>query len=92
MVETGNVQVRTEIKKWGNSLALRVSGPMAAVPKFNAGDPVVVEISEQGLMVRPVERFTTPFAYTEAELLEGLTPYTAHADELARVTEQEFGE
>lgn len=79
------MQVRTRIKKWGNGLALRLSGSMAAVPNFNAGDPIVVEVSEQGLLVRHAERLSKTFPYTEAELLEGLTPYTAHADAIFAV-------
>ena len=77
------MQVRTRIRKWGNGLALRLSDSMAAIPNFNAGDPVVVEVSNEGLTVRPAKQLSTTFPYTEAELIEGLTPYTAHADEMA---------
>ncbi len=86
------MQVRTEIKKWGNSLALRVSGLMATVPNFSAGDPVTVDVSERGLVVKPVNRRRETLIYTESELLAGLTPETAHADELARLTDLEFGD
>ena len=86
------MKVHTEIKKWGNSLALRVSGPMATVPNFSAGDPVTVDVSERGLVVKPVNRRGESLIYTESELLAGLTPETAHADELARLTDSEFGD
>ena len=86
------MQVRAEIKKWGNSLALRVSGIMATVPNFSAGDPVTVDVSEQGLVVKPMNRRRETLIYTESELLAGLTPETVHADELARLTEREFGD
>ena len=86
------MQVRAEIKKWGNSLALRVSGIMATVPNFSAGDPVTVDVSEHGLVVKPLNRHRKSLIYTESELLAGLTPETVHADELARLTEREFGD
>lgn len=86
------MQVRTEIKKWGNSLALRVTGLMATVPNFSAGDAVTVDVSEHGLIVKPVNRRRQPLIYTERELLAGLTPETAHADELAHLTDIEFGD
>ena len=86
------MKVRTEIKKWGNSLALRVSGPMTTVPDFSAGDPVTVDVSERGLVVKPANPRREPLIYAESELLASLTPDTAHADELARLTDLEFGD
>lgn len=65
---------------------------MATVPNFSAGDPVTVDVSERGLVVKPVNRRREPLIYTESELLTGLTPETAHADKLARLTDFEFGE
>ena len=38
-----------------------------------------------------LEHLPASFAYTEDELLKGLTSYTAHADELASLTVREFG-
>ena len=85
------MRIETDIKKWGNSLALRVSGLMATVPNFSAGDPVIVEVSETGLVVKPLQTKPGPLKFTEAELIEGLSPYTAHADELPQLTEAELG-
>ena len=31
------MRVQSEIKKWGNSLALRITGAMADVPQFSEG-------------------------------------------------------
>jgi antitoxin MazE len=77
------MQVETEIKRWGNSLALRVSGIMAEVPGFSAGTRVSVEVTEEGLVVRPIreEVQETALPYAEKDLLSGLTPEGAHADE-----------
>jgi antitoxin MazE len=86
------MKIETEIKKWGNSLALRVSGVMAELPQFSAGTRVEVEVTEEGLTVKPVrdrvgER-TLP--YSEKSLVAGLTPETAHADELTDLLPHEL--
>ena len=88
------MKVETEIKKWGNSLALRVTGVMATLPKFEAGTKVVVDVTDEGFMVKTdtgkKDRFQFP--YTESELLAGMTPELAHADELAKLSDSEFGD
>ena len=89
------MKVESEIKKWGNSLALRVTGVMAELPNFKAGTRVIVEVSEEGIIVKPVtpqinERPFLP--YSEKSLLEGLSPETAHGDALATLDERELGE
>ena len=88
------MKVETEIKKWGNSLALRVTGIMATLPRFEAGTKVIVDVSDEGLMVKPSSRSKDSyrFPYTESELLADLTPEKAHADELAKLTLPEFGD
>ena len=39
------MKIEAEIKKWGNSLALRLSGAMAEIPKFQAGTKILVNMS-----------------------------------------------
>lgn len=65
---------------------------MAKVPNFSAGDPVTVDVSERGLVVKPVNRRRESLIYTESELLADLTPETVHADVLTRLTDNEFGD
>ena len=88
------MKVESEIKKWGNSLALRVTGIMAELPNFKDGTKVIVEISEEGIMVKPVRstRRKLRLPYSEKELLADLCPETAHADELATPVATEMGE
>ena len=88
------MKVETEIKKWGNSLALRVTGVMATLPNFKAGTKVIVDVTDEGFAVKPAtkEKNRFGFPYTESELLTDLTPGKAHADELAKLTLPEFGE
>ena len=89
------MKVESEIKKWGNSLALRVTGIMAELPNFKDGTRVIVDVSEEGIIVKPAskqinERPLLP--YSEKSLLEGLTPETAHGDALATPDERELGD
>jgi antitoxin MazE len=86
------MQVETEIKKWGNSLALRISGVMADLPKFSMGTKVIVDVSEEGLLIRPVveksKKFRLP--YREKDLLAELTSASVHADKLASLTSNDL--
>ena len=87
------MRVESEIKKWGNSLALRITGVMADLPNFTEGDKVLIDVSEEGLLIKPAnpsQLIKLPFS--EAELLEGLTVYHAHADELALPIQKELGD
>jgi antitoxin MazE len=79
------MKITAKIQKWGNSLGLRISGPMKTIPKFEENMQVIVEATEKGLYVYPNPKKLTAkdiLPFTEAELLEGLTPYLAHADEI----------
>ncbi len=87
------MRVETEIKKWGNSLALRVTGIMAEMPQFEAGTRVTVDVSSEGLVVKPAtgKTGTFRFPYSESTLLARITPEKAHADALANPTGMEVG-
>jgi antitoxin MazE len=50
------MQIETEVKKWGNSLALRITGIMAELPGFREGTKVVVDVSEDGTVVKPLAK------------------------------------
>lgn len=88
------MRVQSEIKKWGNSLALRITGAMADVPQFRDGTKVVIEVNKDSLVIKRAtkRKRKLKLPYTEKELLEGMTPYTAHADELAVINSTEMGE
>ena len=88
------MQIETELKKWGDCLALRVSGVMAQMPKFKSGTKVTVDVSPEGLVVRRASASIgrVHFPYSESELLDGITPEKAHADELPELTELELPE
>ena len=89
------MKVESEIKKWGNSLALRVTGIMAELPNFKDGTRVIVEVSEEGIMVKPIPTQVNerPFLpYSEESLLEGLSPEKSHSDAVAIPNERELGD
>lgn len=76
------MKTHAKIQKWGNSLALRISGIMREVPHLKEGSIVDIEVTEAGFTVTKPNR-PNRFPYQEAELLKGLTPEKAHADLLA---------
>ncbi|EAP7645212.1 transcriptional regulator [Salmonella enterica] len=79
------MRTQAVLQKWGNSIALRLTGNLKTVPGFEAGDRVDIEINEAGLVIQKVTR---PHL-SESELLSGLTPYMAHADEIASPVSRE---
>lgn len=83
--------IHTKIQKWGNGLALRVSGSMRDIPHFEEGTEVEVEIFEEGFSVKKSSlKLNKLFPYTESQLLEGLTRETSHADALANPLSNEL--
>lgn len=84
--------IHAKIQKWGNSLALRITGPIRSIPKFEAGMQVDVEVSEKGIRIKPSRQSRLELPYTEAELLQGITPKKAHADEIVTITLKEIGD
>lgn len=87
------MKIETQLKKWGNSLALRVTGVMAELPEFHDGSKVTVEVTEEGFTVTPAkEDRRSLLPYTEEELLTDMSLNNSHADDLATLTEVEYGE
>ena len=84
------MKVNSKIQKWGNGLAIRISGLVRDIPHFKEGMPVEIEVSELGLKIRklPSQRSILPFS--EDFLLEGMTPQTAHADIITNPLEGEY--
>ncbi|WP_314189356.1 transcriptional regulator, partial [Yersinia massiliensis] len=66
------MRAQATLLKWGNSVALRLSGNLKTIPNFEVGDTVDIDISEQGLVIQKVVK--KPL--TEESLLAGLSAYT----------------
>ncbi len=83
--------IHTKIQKWGNGLALRVSGGMRDIPHFEEGTEVDVEIFEEGFLVKKsLPKKIKLFPYNESQLLESLNQKTAHADLLTNPLSNEI--
>lgn len=87
------MKTETSIQKWGNGLALRVSGIMRDIPHFEEGTKVIVDVTEDGFVVKKAEQNKKKrFPYSEKELLSKLDDYTSHADMIATLSSKETGE
>lgn len=62
--------MRAQIMKWGNSLAVRIPKSIAEEAKLRAGDPLEIEVAEQGC-VRLQRTGKIP---SLAELVSQITP------------------
>ncbi|MCT8341355.1 transcriptional regulator [Photorhabdus kleinii] len=80
------MRTQAVLQKWGNSIALRLSGNLKKIPNFEAGDIVNINISEEGLIIQKAVKKRL----TESDLLNDLSAYTAHADELAAPNHKEL--
>jgi len=85
------MKIQTTIQKWGNSLAIRITGPLKTIPHFTANMPIEIEVNEEGLIIHPIAAKKRKLKiFKEAELLKGLNAKTAHADELIDINQKEF--
>jgi len=85
------MKIHTTIQKWGNSLAIRITGPLKTIPHFTANMPVEIEVNERGLTIQPVtSKKGKLLIFNEAQLLKGLTAKKAHADEIVDIHHKEF--
>jgi len=87
------VSFDTTIQTWGNSLGLRITRTLSEIAHLERGTAVTVEVVEGGLLIKPkqAEKKMVVFPFSEADLVKGLTPAGAHADELPDVLVTETG-
>jgi antitoxin MazE len=50
------MKIHTTVQKWGNSLAIRITGPLKSIPHFTANMPVEIEVKEKGLTIYPITK------------------------------------
>jgi len=85
------MKIRTSIQKWGNSLAIRITGPLKTIPHFTANMPVEIEVNEHGLKISPIAVPKKKLnLLNETQILKGLTAKKAHTDEIADIHHREF--
>ncbi len=72
--------MKTEIVKWGNSLAVRISKPVAQQAKLKQGDTVEIEAAADGrIELHRITRFPTL-----AELVSQITPENRNGEVTVR--------
>ncbi len=94
MVSAKKAKFEGIIQPWGNSLGLRITRPMGELAHLAKGSKVEIEITEEGMLVKPTakKRGRLELPYSETELVRDLTPSKAHADELPALVSSETGE
>ena len=68
--------MNTTIRKWGNSLALRLPKTLADEVHITEGAQVEIVRTEQGLLLKPRRRRR----YRLSELVAGITPQNRHPE------------
>jgi len=86
--------MRSEIKRWGNSAAIRLPARILAEARLEVSSPVTLAVDGRKIIIEATadvaeQRLELPFS--EADLIRGLNPETAHADELALPSATEIG-
>ncbi len=80
------MQIESKIQKWGNGLALRMSGALRTVPNLKEGDLLTITINENGFSaVKPSKR-----KFTEQELLLDITANNAHIELAPNLLNSEY--
>ena len=65
------------LKKWGNSLALRIPAPLARQLNLTENTPVECAVMDGSLVISPV---TEPRPYSLDQLLDRVTPENIHGE------------
>jgi len=85
--------MQSEIKRWGNSAAIRVPSKILAQAKLGVSSAINIEVKEGKIVIEAAakapRKVNLPFS--EADLLKGLDAHGAHADEIAQPTATEMG-
>ncbi len=68
--------MKAQLKKWGNSLAVRIPKPVAEAAKLRQGDRLEVKVTGPGA----VQIRTAKAKPTLAQLIRGITPQNRHEE------------
>ena len=67
--------MRTQVGKWGTSLAVRIPGPYAKTLHLKEGMELEMSLQKGKIILRPPRR-----EYTLEELVAGITPENRHGE------------
>ena len=84
----------TEIKRWGNSAAVRLPTRVLAQAHLDVSSPISISVKAGKIIIEAAQEasFKVNLPFSEADLLKGLDAYSAHADELALPSSIEMGD
>ena len=86
--------MQSEIKRWGNSAAVRLPTRILAQAQLEMSSLIDIEVVDGKIVIaaapEPANKLKLPFS--EADLLAGLNEDSAHADLLASPMDKEFGD
>ena len=87
--------MRSEIKKWGNSAAIRLPGKILAEARLGVNRTVSMVVKGRKIIIEAVQeprevRIDLP--YSEADLIRGLASENAHAELLTEPLDEEMGD
>ena len=71
-------QTNIEIKKWENSLAVRIPRHLAHSLHLHDGSPVAIKVRDGALIIWPQPLARRQERITLSQLLEGVTPASIH--------------
>lgn len=85
--------MQSNIKRWGNSAAVRLSSKILAQAKLGVASPIRIDVKAGKIVIEAAENAPrkVKLPFSEAELLNGLDAHGAHADELAQASASEMG-
>ena len=85
--------MQTEIKRWGNSGAVRLTSKILAAAHLDINSPISIEVKGHRIIIEPLSENKTKklkLPFSETELIDGLNPENSHADELDFIKSTEF--
>lgn len=85
--------MQSEIKRWGNSAAVRLSSKILAQAKLGVSSPISIDVEAGKIVIEASQKAPRKvnLPFSEADLLKGLDARGAHADELAQPSATEMG-
>lgn len=85
------MKVHAKIQKWGNGLALRVSGVMRDIPHFQEGTDVEIDVTATGFsVIKSIQNENSIFPFSESQLINGLNDGQNRGDLLATMLPREI--
>lgn len=84
--------MQSEIKRWGNSAAVRLSSKILAQAQLEVSSPIRIEVQSGKILIEaaPQTQRQPKLPFSEADLLNSLDAHSAHADILAQPSATEL--